>query len=341
MLDAAVAPPPVSPGDTVALVAPSLGGAGRWPHRLERASAYLRKLGLRPKPMANALRDDSWVSAPAAERAADIHAAFLDPDVAVVLAVIGGMHSNQVLTHLDWDLIAAHPKVFQGYSDITVLLWAITKHTGLRTFHGPAALPELGEFPDVLPFTSEFLRAAWFDAAPTRFRPAPEWTDERLEWDERADLTRPRDLRPSEGWVTIRPGTADGPLLGGCLETVCCQLKGSPAWIDPAGTIFFLEVGEPQTTPAHVDAHLTDLEQIGVFDRAAGLVVGRPYGYTSGDLHLLWDVVRERTRQANIPVLANVDIGHTDPMLTLPLGAMAHLDATAQAFHLLEPPTRS
>lgn len=330
----------IEKGDAVAVVSPSLGGAGLWPHRLAQGRKYLESIGLRLKLMPNATRAETWTSAPARERADDIHAAFLDDEVAAVLASIGGLHSNQLLPHLDWELLASNPKIFQGYSDITVLHWAVAKQAGLRTFHGPALIPELGEFPAVLAYTDRYLRAAWFGSEPIQFEPADEWTDEFLDWNEKADLERPRELRASEGWITIREGVAEGPLLGGCLESVCWQLKGSAAWIDPAGTILFLETADEARTPAYVDAYLTDLDQLGVFDSIAALVVGRPYQYDDEARRTLWRVVRERTERAGIPVLGNVDLGHTDPMVTLPLGAAARLEPAGQDFRLLEPPTR-
>jgi muramoyltetrapeptide carboxypeptidase LdcA involved in peptidoglycan recycling len=333
-------PPRVEPGSTVAVVSPSLGGVGRWPHRVERGVAYLESLGLRVRLMPNAARDERWVSAPPEARAEDIHAAFLDEQVAVVLASIGGNHSNQLLPYLDFDLLAAHPKVFQGYSDITVLHWAIAARAGLSTFHGPALVPELGEHPAPLADTDRYLRAAWFGAEPTVFEPGGVWTDEYLDWDARADLARPRELRSSTGWVTIRAGAATGPLLGGCLETICWHVKGSSTWIDPTGAILFLETSELRPPPGDVDSYLTDLEQLGVFDAAAGLVFGRPYGYTPDGAAALWDVVAHRTERSGIPVLANVEIGHADPMLTLPIGATATVDAGARRFALDEPPTR-
>src|SRR4051794_30166005 len=112
-------PPRVEPGDTVAIVSPSFGAVGRWPHRVERATAYLEGLGLRVRLMRNAARSESWVSAPAQARADDLHAAFADDEVAIVLAGLGGDHSNALLPLLDRELIAAHPKVFQGFSDMT------------------------------------------------------------------------------------------------------------------------------------------------------------------------------------------------------------------------------
>jgi muramoyltetrapeptide carboxypeptidase len=322
----------------VAVVSPSLGAVGRWPHRVERARAYLESLGLRVRVTTNAARDDGWASASAELRAADIHEAFLDDDVSVVLASIGGNHSNALLPHLDYELIGSRPKIFQGYSDITVLHWAFLKHAGLSTFYGPALVPELGENPSVLPYTDRWLRAAWFEARPHAFEAAEEWTDERLDWDTKADLTRPRELRPSEGWITLREGVAAGPLLGGCFETICWHLKGSASWIDPTGAIFFLETSEELPPPSYVDSYLTDLDQLGL-GAISGLVVGRPYGYDDEARRVLWEVVRERVERWDVPALANVDCGHTDPMLTLPLGQRVRLDAGAQVLETLQAPT--
>src|SRR5262249_27137328 len=146
-------------------------------------------------------------------RADDIHRAFADPDVSVVLCAIGGNHSNQVIPHLDMELIRRNPKVFQGYSDMTVLLWALGRHAGLRTFHGPSLLAEMGEFPAVLPYTDRFLRAAWFGTEPLTFEPTELWTDEFLDWFKKLDLERPRRLKPGGGWRTLRPGRAEGPIV--------------------------------------------------------------------------------------------------------------------------------
>ena len=257
-----------------------------------------------------------------------------------MLCAIGGNHAHQVVPHLDWNLIRNHPRIFQGYSDMTTLLWAIGRHAGLRTFHGPTLLAELGEYPEVLPLTDRCLRAAWFGDAPLRFKPADNWTDELLDWRTHADLERPRRLKPGAGWLTVRPGVAEGPLIAGCLETICWHLKGSADWLDLSGAVLVLEPSEnwqvDVTSPAFIDAHLTDLARLGVFEQIAGLVFGRPYGYRHEDLPVLCELLAEHTAPSGIPVLGNVDCGHTDPMLTLPLGARAHLDAGAHEFCMLE-----
>jgi len=289
--------------------------------------------------MPNATRSEGWASAPPEARVADLHDAFADDEVAVVLAGIGGNHSNQLLPLLDYELIREHPKVFQGYSDMTVLHWAFAKHAGLSTFYGPALVPELGEFPEVLSHTDRYLRAAWFGDEPVTYEPSEVWTDELLDFNTKSDSMRGRGLRESEGWVTIRDGIAQGPLFGGCLETICWHLKGSSAWISPDGAIFLLEMSEEAPSPAHVDAYLTDLEQLGVFEAAAALIIARPYAYTDDAAERLWEILAQRTEASGIPVLANVEAGHADPMVTLPFGVEAEVDAQQKGFRLLEPPT--
>jgi muramoyltetrapeptide carboxypeptidase LdcA involved in peptidoglycan recycling len=191
----------------------------------------------------------------------------------------------------------------------------------------------------VLEHTDRFLRAAWFDGERIAYEPAPVWTDEFLDWDAKADSTRPRELRPSGGWITIRAGVARGPLFGGCLETICWHVKGSTSWVAPEGAVFLIEMSEEAPAPAYVDSYLTDLEQLGVFAAASGLIVARPYGYDAESRERLWEVVAQRTEAAGIPVLADVEAGHADPMVTLPFGVAAELDAGSKSLRLLEAPT--
>ena len=335
-----VVPTRVSAGDTVAIVSPAAGAVGAHPHRAERAQRYLEGLGLQVRFMPNARRTDGWASAPAHHRAEDIHAAFADPDVTVILAGIGGNHSNQVVPLLDWDLIRANPKVVQGYSDISVLHWALARNAGLRTFYGPALIPELGEWPAPLPLTAASLEAAWFGEDPPSLVPSRQWTEERVDWGtEDRDAPRARTMAPSDGWHWLRRGIAAGWLFGGCLETICWHLKGSASWLDLDGAVLFVETSEEAPSPAHVDAYLTDLEQLGVFDRAAALLVGRPAGYTPAAVAALETVLAARTEAAGIPVVANLDCGHTDPMLTLPFGSWIEVDGAAGRVACVEPAT--
>ena len=129
--------------------------------------------------------------------------------------------------------------------------------------------------------------------------------------------------------MTIRSGVAEGPLIGGCLETICWHLKGSAYWPDFSGAVLMLESSEELPSPAHVDSYLTDLAQLGVLDSIAGLIYARPYGYSDAEREALWRVLEAHAR---CPALANVDCGHADPMLTLPLDEALDFVATEGFF---------
>ena len=168
------------------------------------------------------------------------------------------------------------------------------------------------------------MRSAWSGAAPEPFEPAAAWTDERLDLFRKVDLTRSRHMSAGSGWHAVRDGVAEGPLFGGCLDTICRHLEGSAYWPDLRGALLFLETSDEVPTPADVPARKVALLS------PSRVTTSAPQ---------LWAVVRTRTAASGIPVLADVDIGHTDPMLTLPMGAQARIDAGALEFALLEPAT--
>jgi muramoyltetrapeptide carboxypeptidase LdcA involved in peptidoglycan recycling len=331
-----IKPSRLSDGNQVAIVSPSFPALGRWPHRALRARAYLESLGLRVRIMPHATETTGWTAGSVQHRIEDLHSAFADPDIKAVVCATGGNHSNELVPHLDYELIAANPKIFQGYSDMTVLHWAILKHARLTTFYGPAATLEMAEYPEVLEFTDHSLRAAWFGDKPLRFDTAPEWTEEFLDFNAKLDLERPRALQRNPGRVWLQPGAGTGPLLGGCLESIMWHVKGSAEWLDLAGAILFLETSEEAPPPPDVDAYLTDLSNLGILDHIAGLVIGRPMLYTPENTELLWEVVSKHMTDRAVPVLANIDCGHTDPMLTLPLGISVRLDSSSDTFEAAE-----
>jgi len=327
------------PGDSVALVSPSWFAAGAFPHRVERGRSYLESLGLRLKVMPNALERGDWTAGTPQQRVADLHAAFADPEVAVVLCAIGGNHSNELVDLLDYDLIRDNPKIFQGLSDITVLHCAIHKHAGLATFYGPALVTSLAEYPQVFDLTDECLCAAWFGDDRIQFREAVEWTDEFLDFGRKDDLKRARHTKPGDGWIWLHPGVTRGPIFGGCLESLCWHVKGSAEWPDLDACVLLLELSEEAPSPATVAAYLTDLRRLDVMEQICGLVFARPMNYQPEDVAMLWKVIRDATAGLDIPVLANVDCGHTDPMLTVPLGLEVQLDSETNSFATSTSPT--
>jgi muramoyltetrapeptide carboxypeptidase LdcA involved in peptidoglycan recycling len=334
----ALKPAALRPGDVIGIASPSFGAAGLFPHRTERGVAYLESLGFRVRIATHALGVAGYLSGTPQERAADIHELFADREVRAIIAGIGGDHACHLLPLLDFDLIRANPKIFMGMSDITVLNVAIYAMTGLVTFNGPLLTFGLAEYPRTLAYTEEQMLRVLTRAEPAGVvGPAESWTDEFLDWATKADLTRPRALRPSSGWTWLKAGRGrvTGRLLGGCLESLE-HLRGTPYRPSFADAILFLETSEEMPSPQRVDALLMDYENMGVLGCISGLLFANPYGYTDAARQELRAVLLERTRGFDFPIVTDMDFGHTQPMMTLPLGCRAEIDPGAQRFALVE-----
>ena len=226
---------------------------------------------------------------------------FRDPEVKAIIATIGGDHSCHLLPLLDFDLIRTHPKILMGYSDVTVLNVAIRQKTGLVTFNGPALMPELAEYPEVFEYTERHMLKALCEPEPVGpIEPSRSWTEEFLDWGERADLSRPRKMEPSDGWTWLKSGKAEGVLVGGCLESMQ-HLRGTPYWPDLSGAILFLETSEERPKPEKVDGILMDYESMGAFERISGLLFGRPYGYSPEEPRGAARGIAGTDRQAQLP----------------------------------------
>ncbi len=316
-------PRAMRPGDTIGILAPSWGGPAVFPHRVERGLSALRALSYRTHVAPHAFGDAGYVSASPEDRVADLHDLFADPEVTMIMAAIGGDHACHLLPLIDWDLIRRNPKIFIGFSDITVLNLTIYSRTGLGTFNGPALMTDLAEFPQPYAYTMNSMQRCHPEPAGT-IEPATEWTDEFLDWAGQLDLTRPRNLRLSPGWRSLKPGRAAGPLIGGCLESLQ-HLRGTPYWPNLEGAILFIETSEEQPTPAWVDAVLQDYENMGVLAGLEGMLVGRPMGYSDEQKEQLRGILLERTARYRFPIISDMDFGHTAPQMTLPIGCRGQM----------------
>jgi muramoyltetrapeptide carboxypeptidase len=315
------------------------------PHRVERAQEALQDRGFKVLVSPHALERVDYVSADARTRAHDLMEMFLDPSVKAIISMIGGNHSNQILKYLDFEAIKAHPKIFFGYSDITVLHMALQSQAGLVTFYGPAALTQFAENPEPLPYTLEYFTKAVCTAQPIgRIISSHEWTCEMLNWLEKKDLKRPRKMQPNPGWRWLRSGRAQGPISGGCIASLM-HVRGTKYCPDWKGKILFWEISESEADfskgdpPSLIDSYLADLDNSGIFSQISGMVIGRTFGYEASELQNLFDVVAARTQGYSFPILYGVDIGHTDPMMTIPGGIQATLDAVSDIFSIDEAAT--
>ncbi|KAL4117931.1 hypothetical protein PRIC2_010259 [Phytophthora ramorum] len=359
--------PALVKGDTIAFVAPASGLAALVPHRLTKARDELERHGFRVKIYPSVTRtaqenattqqsrgDDvvaavdrtvssAYSSADAETRADELMQAFRDPTVAAIVCTIGGFTSHEVLEYLDFEVIAACPKIFCGFSDITTLHLALYSKTKLCSFYGPAAVVQFGEFPGPMSYTmASFWKAVQCPAEPLgEISPSTEWTDDKTaNWFTRADIAYQDAMKPNPGHTWLRAGSATGRILGGCLPTLL-QVRGSEFMPDLRDAILLIEMPEgPQFDQgmalSDVNVALGWLRVDGTFSKIRGLVVGRAFAYSEAQVEELQRLIRHHTRDTSFPILYGVDVGHTNPVATIPLGCQTALDASSNSFRILE-----
>lgn len=326
----------LKPGDTIGIFSPSWGGAGAFPHRVEQGRRHLEKLGFQVEYAPHALNQMGYVSDTPENRAQDIHNLFTNPRIKALISTIGGDHSCHLLPLLDFDLIARNPKIFMGFSDISVLNVAIWKKTGLTTFNGPALLTDFAEYPHMLNYAEEYFLKAVTTAEPVGIiEPSSGWTEEFLDWGEKKDLERARKHVKSRGWTWLKDGCAEGRLIGGCIESLQ-HLRGTEYWPDWEGAIFFFETSEERPPPEKIDGILMDYENMGVLEKLSGMIVGRPMRYSDEEKQQLREVILQRTQGYSFPIITDMDFGHTSPQFTIPIGCMARIDAQSKRFEIID-----
>jgi muramoyltetrapeptide carboxypeptidase LdcA involved in peptidoglycan recycling len=337
-------PPRLRPGDRVAAVSLSWGGPGEIPHRYQVGKRQLEEaFGVTVVEMTNTLADPELVAANPRARADDLHAALADPDIAGIVATIGGDDSIRLLPFLDLGLISANPKVFLGYSDTTITQMAFLR-AGVVAFFGPMIMSGFGENGGLMPYLADGVRRTIFEPETSMDWPENRngWTVEHLDWADPANQERRRTLQPSTGWRWLGGQPAEGRLVAGCLE-VLDWLRGSQWWPDLWGAVLAIETSEEALPPEGLERFLRSLAAIGDLDRIAALLVARPGGVqVRPEDHARYDeaairVVREESGRATVPIVTGLDFGHTDPMWTLPVGINVRVDPTSERITYLEP----
>lgn len=341
---AVLRPRRLRPGDRVAIVSPSWGGPSLFPAVYESGLRTLREdLGLEVVEMPHARDPADVLDARPELRAADLHAAFADESIAGIITSIGGDDSVRVLPHLDPGAMVRHPKVLLGYSDTATLLSWLNLH-GLVTYNGPSVMAGLAQARALPPAFLAHLRAMLMEPAPrTEYRPYGSYSDGYPDWADASRAGAVNPPRPAPPWSFSGEGVAEGPLFGGCIE-VLEFLKGTRFW-PPLdfwdGRVLFLETSEDVPSPAAVKRMVRNYGTQGVLERIAGLLFGRPRDYDEEARRALRyrvaRVLREFGR-GDLPVVFDMDFGHTDPQVVLPLGLRVRVEVQARRVTLLEAP---
>jgi len=309
-----VKPRPVRPGATIGVVAP----AGPVPaDRLEAGLKRLHEWGYRTVVGDAVLARRGYLAGTDAERATDFHRVWGDPRVDAVICARGGYGAMRILDRIDWEMIRRNPKFFCGFSDITTLHLAMAREAGLVTFHGP--------------MVAAFGEAEGYNAAGLRWALQEPGPLGEVPWPDPGEEGAPRPL-------TIRPGVAEGRLMGGNLSLIV-SLLGTRWEPDFTGCIVLLE--DVDEAPYRVDRMLTQLLLAGKLQRAAGVLFGDSPTCLQGPPDrpslTLMEVLEDRLGPLGIPVLYGFPCGHGPHRATLPLGVRARLDAAVGALTILEP----
>ncbi|AGK54564.1 S66 family peptidase [Bacillus sp. 1NLA3E] len=311
-------PAKLKPGDEIRIIAPSTSMAMIKGKQIEAAVERLNKLGFTVTYGKNVDVHDEFFSSSINERLTDLHDAFRDPNVKAILTAIGGYNSNQLLKYIDYDLIRANPKIFCGYSDITALSLAIYKKSGLVTYSGPY-FSTFG-MKEGLDYTLQSFLDAVTNDSPYEITPSAFWSDDAWYLEQEN-----RNFIEQKHYHVIHEGIAEGKLIGGNLCTLNL-LQGTEFLPSLKNTILFIE-DDRESHPHLFDRDLQSLLHMPDAQHIRALLIGRFQKDSNMTEAALEQIIHKKRELENIPVIANVNIGHVQPFATIPIGASASVKA--------------
>ena len=303
-----IIPKPLQKGNQIAIIAPA--SCSKEKERIN-AKKSLERLGLTPVFFPSCYEQHGYLAGEDDLRAQDINDAFRDPEIHGIFCLRGGYGSGRLLNKLNYSLIRRHPKIFLGYSDISVIHIALNQICHLMTIHG--TMPSIN-WEQTDDFTMASLKECLFDFP-----------------------KGPVENPPQEKRTSLVPGNAMGPIIGGNLSLVVSTL-GSPYEIDTAGKILFLE--DIDEKPYNIDRMLTALSLAGKFQDCAGVLLGSFINceeLAEEPSLPLMKIFQEVIAPYRKPTILNFRCGHTYPQLTFPMGSLATINADTLTVEFIPP----
>lgn len=313
-----IIPKKLQKGDMIRVIAPSRSIAILSEETKKIANDRFAELGLSLTFGKHVEEKDEFFSSSIESRIEDLHEAFADPQVKAILTVIGGFNCNQLLRYIDWEVVKNNPKIFCGYSDITALNNAIYAKTGLVTYSGP----HYSTFGQKLHFdyTLEYFKKCLMEDRPIDLTPSDTWSDDP--WFMNQDDRHPIK---NDGYRMIHEGTAEGTIVGANLCTLNL-LQGTEYMPSLKNAVLFIE-DDYESVPHTFDRDLQSLIHQPGFSEVRGIVIGRFQKKSEMTDELLTKIINTKKELDGIPVVADVDFGHTDPKVTFPIGGTAVVES--------------
>ena len=290
-------------GDEIRVIAPSSCLSIVRKDIYDKALVYLESQGFNITFSKNSREVNEFSSSDIKSRVEDIHEAFSDKNVKMIITCIGGFNVNQILPYLDYELIKENPKILCGYSDITALLHAIYAKTGLVTYHGP----HFSTFGFDL--EAEYTQACFYDCVM------------------KDDVVPVLPSKSAKEYYVIQEGVCEGEIIGGNLCTLNL-LQGTPYMPDLKDKVLFIEddniMGDYFVY--EFDRNLQSLLQVCGAESVKGIVFGRFEECCKLDQEVIKKIIKDKIA-SNIPVVFGVDFGHVFPMITYPIGGKVRIEA--------------
>ncbi len=311
-----IIPNKLKKGDKIIVISPSDSLYFMGEEMQKIAEKRFQEMDLEVTYSKNSKEVDAFDSSSIESRVSDLHQAFLDKSIKAIFIAYGGYSVNQLLSYIDWNIIKENPKILMGYSDITALSNAILTKTGLITYSGPT----YSQFGQKLYFeyTQDYIYKTLFENKEYQICPSEFWSDDN--WYKDQDN---RHLIKNQGWLVINEGEAEGKILGGNLSTLNL-LQGTEYFPDLTNVILFLE-DDNESNIGIFDRDLQSLIHQPNFDKVKALVIGRFQKDSKVTDELLIKSIQTKKELQNIPIIANLDFGHTHPMFVFPIGGKVSL----------------
>jgi muramoyltetrapeptide carboxypeptidase LdcA involved in peptidoglycan recycling len=327
--DMKIVPEKLVEGDQVRVIAPSRSLKIIDENNIKHAIKAIEALGLKVTFGKNVNELDIMSSSSIASRIEDLHVAFADKNVKAILTVIGGFNSNQLLSYIDYDLIKKNPKIFCGFSDITALQNAIYHKSGLITYSGPHfstfAMKKGFEY------TLNYFKNILFNKNKIKILASEQWADDAWFLDQEN-----RIFYDNEGYWLIHEGQANGKIIGGSLSTFQL-LHGTSYMPSLENTILFIEadaITEGNFDIVEFDRDLQSLIHQPNFDKVQGIVIGRFEKKFNMNLEKLKFIISTKQELKNLPIIANADFGHTNPIFTFLIGGLCEMSASERSVNI-------
>lgn len=308
-LAAMIKPKGLKLGATLGVVAPA---SPTTKEKLELAYKKLKQLGFNVVMGESCYENYGYLAGSDELRARDLNNMFKNEKIHGIICLRGGYGTPRILDLLDYEMIRRNPKVFIGYSDITALHIAFNQLSNLITFHGPMAASDM--IRNFSSFSKEHLFKAIMD-------------NEAL-----GEIVNPE----GEEIISINGGIAEGPIIGGNLSLIADTI-GTPYEIDVKGKILFIE--EVEEEPYRIDRMLNQLRLAGKLNDAAGIILGdfsKCDARKPNESLSLEEVIDDYFKALDKPIIYNLQAGHCEPMVTIPFGVRARLDADKKELIILE-----